>query len=138
MEIDDPINFEASRNSSDGANRQAAAGRMHPLFHKAIIGVVLWSLLAAWATVAGPALWLVAIAVFGIAAIVAALPPYNLWRHGGDGTFHRWSRAKVTLFDNEVFGWEALMEAMAPLFAIPVILTFTALARYATEYKLLS
>ena len=107
---------------------QAKTGRLHPLVYKIIAGVLLWSALAAWAVIHAPHFWLAAIAVAVLIAGIAALPPYNLWRHGGDGSFHRWAETDVELDRDRVSGSFALKEAMLPLLAPPVILTCVAIA----------
>ena len=107
---------------------QAQTGRLHPLVYKIFVADVLWSAVAALAVLHSSHFWPIAILVAVVLAAIAALPPYNLWRHGGDGSFHRWAETDVQLDHDRVHGSFALKEAMLPFLAPPVVLTCAAIA----------
>ena len=107
---------------------------LHPLIYKALAGLALWLVAAAWAGFSGPGYVSYLLVIVTGFFLIAAAIPYLLWRvwrrnAPGEATadtkvgFRAWWSGEFDTWQGRVEGWDAAVEILLPLGAAALGMT---------------
>src|SRR4051794_41738039 len=124
----------AAIHSPEPARRRIFSNALHPVIYKALAGLALWLVAAAWVGFSGPGYvsYLLAI-VTGFFFIAAAIPYllWRVWRSNSPGetigdakvAFSAWWSGEFDTWQGRVEGWDAAVEILLPLGAAALGMT---------------
>jgi hypothetical protein len=123
-----PLPEDPNRLSSD---------TLHPLLHKAMVGVAAWVVLAAWGFFAdrgyiflslSVVTWLVTVAVV-LPSILARIGRHDPRRTRAHSPFRDWARGDFALWEGRMRSSVAATEIFVPLMAVAIGMTLFAIVR---------
>src|SRR5688572_16444923 len=106
---------------------------MHPLVFKAIAGLLVWVVIAAWAFVGGGYSFLAlgVVTVFALGLILIPLSMWHIWHTHDDParprwpkeSFRAWAAHDVDICQGRLKGSEAAITALLPVVAVALGMT---------------
>jgi Na+/citrate or Na+/malate symporter len=128
--------------SNESESSKSLSGALHPLLYKAMVGIALWLVVAAWGFLAGngyilvmlsAVTWLVLFAVV-LTSVLARFGRKRPSWAGSEGlakrtSFRDWARGDVEISESRTKGSTAMIEIFVPLGAVAVGLTLFAIVR---------
>jgi hypothetical protein len=101
------------------------ADDLHPVIYKALAGLVLWLVIAAWVFFGGQDYAGLDLAVVTGFFLIAAAIPYVMWRvwrstsapetRQNKASFSDWWHGELDTWQGRVEGWDASVEVLLPL-----------------------
>lgn len=117
--------------------KRLSSDTLHPLVHKAMVGLAAWVVLAAWGFFADRGYIFLTLCVVTWLVIVAVVLPTTLARIGqrdprrarANSRFRDWIHSDFALWEGRMKGSVAAIEIFIPLMAVVIGMTLFAIVR---------